>query len=134
MAGSPRMRIVEPISDRARLATLMASADVLVHGCDAETYGLVVAEARASGLPLIVPDGGGALEQLQQGAGIAYSSRTPRSLEEAIIRVADERENFRQIALQRSRVPTLERHFEQLFQHFEKLDEPRVPNAFRAAA
>ena len=36
----------------------LASADALVHGCEAETFCLVAAEARASGTPMIVPDRG----------------------------------------------------------------------------
>ena len=52
------------IRDRALLARYYASADVLVHGSAAETYGLVVAEAICSGLPVVVPDRGGAAKEL----------------------------------------------------------------------
>ena len=50
--------VVPRFSDRDELARLVASADALVHGCEAETFCLVAAEARASGIPLIVPDSG----------------------------------------------------------------------------
>lgn len=48
--------------DREQLARALASSDALLHGSSAETFGLVVAEALCAGLPIIVPDAGGALE------------------------------------------------------------------------
>lgn len=57
--------------DRESIATALASADAFLHGSAAETYGLVVAEAICSGLPVIVPDRGGAAAL----AGPAYASR-----------------------------------------------------------
>src|SRR5205823_6380227 len=48
--------------DGDRLATALASADAFVHGCPHETFGLSVAQAIASGLPIVVPDRGGAAE------------------------------------------------------------------------
>ena len=41
---------------------MLASADAYLHGCPAETFGLVIAEALCAGLPQIVPDRGGAAE------------------------------------------------------------------------
>ena len=61
LASRMRNVIISPrITDRGQLAQLLASADGLVHGCEAETFCLVAAEARASGIPLIVPDRGAA--------------------------------------------------------------------------
>ena len=57
------------LADRRELARLLASADALVHGCEAETFCMVAAEARASGIPLIVPDRGAALDQRVAGSG-----------------------------------------------------------------
>ncbi|HEY6460335.1 MAG TPA: glycosyltransferase, partial [Polyangiaceae bacterium] len=56
----PGVRFLGFEPDRAKLASLLASADLLVHGCPYETFGLGVAEAVASGLPVVVPDAGGA--------------------------------------------------------------------------
>src|SRR4051794_5676045 len=50
------LAVLPRISDRHELARLLASADGLVHGCEAETFCMVAAEARASGVPLIVRD------------------------------------------------------------------------------
>ncbi|MGN6850303.1 MAG: glycosyltransferase, partial [Sphingomicrobium sp.] len=61
--------VLPRITDRLELARLLASADALVHGCEAETFCMVAAEARASGVPLIVPDRGATVDQLVSGAG-----------------------------------------------------------------
>jgi alpha-1,6-mannosyltransferase len=61
-AGSPHIRLFNPVYDRARLARIMASCDAYIHGSVSEPFGLVVSEALASGAPLIVPSVGGAAE------------------------------------------------------------------------
>lgn len=58
-AGDPHVHILPPIRDRTLLAAHLASADALVHGCESETFGLIPAEAMASGLPVVGPDRGG---------------------------------------------------------------------------
>lgn len=78
---NPHVRLVAPISDRKAFATVLASADALVHGCEAETFCMVAAEAQASGLPIIVPDDGGAADRLVAGGGGAcYRSRGAEAL------------------------------------------------------
>ena len=47
-AGKAHFHLIPPIRDRGLLAAHLASADVLVHGCDSETFGLLPAEAMAS--------------------------------------------------------------------------------------
>ena len=80
----PHIRLLAPIADRPAMARLMASADALVHGCDSETYCMVASEARASGLPLIVPDSGGAGEQVALGAGSTYRAGDPGDLAQVL--------------------------------------------------
>lgn len=58
--------------DRDRLAVTLASGDLLLHGCPFETFGLGVAEAIASGLPVVVPDAGGAAEQAPAESAAQY--------------------------------------------------------------
>ncbi len=58
-AGKAHVRVLGAVSDRAELARLMASSDALLHGSTSETFGMVVGEALAGGLPLIVPAFGG---------------------------------------------------------------------------
>jgi alpha-1,6-mannosyltransferase len=61
-ARAPGVCLAGFVSDRARLASALASADALLHGSSAETYGSAVAEALRAGLPVIVPERGGAAE------------------------------------------------------------------------
>ena len=111
-----------PIRDRSELALLLASADALVHGCESETFCLVAAEARASGVPLIVPDGGAAVDQLAEGAGTIYKAGRERSLEEAIARfVSRGPELQRAAAVRASRSRTMDEHFAELFGRYESL-------------
>lgn len=74
VAGNPHIRLLAPIADRLALARLMASCDALVHGCEAETFSMVAAEAAASGLPLIAPDRGGAADHARANGGWLYRS------------------------------------------------------------
>ena len=58
--GTPNIYIAGQEDNRDHLANLMASSDLLAHGSASETYGRVIAEALASGLPIVVPNQGGA--------------------------------------------------------------------------
>src|SRR6202007_2561737 len=69
VAANPHVLMLAPITDRPALAQLLASADALIHGCEAETFCLVAAEARAAGLPLIAPARGGASDQARASGG-----------------------------------------------------------------
>lgn len=51
----------------AELAVLYASADIFLFPSISETYGNVVLEAMASGLPCIVANGGGSADFIEQG-------------------------------------------------------------------
>lgn len=88
-AASGRIRLLGHISDRDLVARLMASADALVHACEAETFGLVLAEALACGTPVIVPDRGGAFEQLRPGCGLSYPAGAKAGLTRALFELLD---------------------------------------------
>jgi alpha-1,6-mannosyltransferase len=66
------VHLLGAVSDRGLMARLYASADLLVHGSGAETYGLVVAEAICSGLPVVVPDRGGASDFAPRARSAVY--------------------------------------------------------------
>lgn len=51
------------------LARYIASADAMVHGGDSETFGLVVAEAMACGLPVVGVDAGAVPELVDESVG-----------------------------------------------------------------
>lgn len=118
----PSCAVMPRVDDRQELARLVASADALVHGCEAETFCLVAAEARASGIPLIVPDRGAALDQLLPGTGGTYSAGSEQSLSEAIVQFVRRGPEFQRAAAARSsRVRTMDQHFAALFARFEQL-------------
>jgi alpha-1,6-mannosyltransferase len=135
--GAAHVRILPPITDRPELARLLASADALVHGCEAETFCMVAAEARASGIPLIVPDGGAAAGHFVRGAGALYRAGSERSLVRAIERFVDGGPELQRArAVHWSGVRTMTEHFEQLFERYRILRraEERVPAAIGVEA
>jgi alpha-1,6-mannosyltransferase len=117
IAGNPHIHLLAPIADRATLATVMASADTLVHGCEAETFGLVVAEAAASGLPLIVPTEGGEADLALPACAELYEPSDPSAAAEAILRMLRrDRSVLRQAAVASAHgARTMDTHFEELF-------------------
>lgn len=85
IGGNPHIRLFEPQRDRPAFAAILASADAVVHGCEAETFCMVAAEARASGTPVIVPDAGGAADHARTGAGLTYRAGSVLSLTQAVL-------------------------------------------------
>lgn len=116
IGGNPHIRLLKPERNRARFAAILASADALVHGCEAETFCLSAAEARASGVPVIVPDRGGAADHAEGGGGLAYTAADPEALAEAILAMA-----LRGWPRTASPVQTMRGHFTQLFAHYQTL-------------
>ena len=123
LASRMRNVIISPrITDRGQLAQLLASADGLVHGCEAETFCLVAAEARASGIPLIIPDRGAALDQLIPGAGTMYRGGCEISLERAIRRFIERGPELqRALAARSCQVRSMDEHFAELFARYSEL-------------
>ncbi|MDO7835576.1 glycosyltransferase [Sphingobium sp. HBC34] len=122
-ANNPHIQLLAPVHDRAILAELLASADALVHGCEAETFCMVAAEARASGLPVIVPDDGGASDQARSGGGLLYRAGQADSLAAAIIAFAKD-DPARQRAIATALAPsvmTMDDHFDRLFATYARI-------------
>lgn len=77
-------RIVVPGEWRGdALETLWGRTDLLVHTSRSETYGMVVAEALARGIPSIVADGTGAVEA-QAGIGATFPPGDVDALTESL--------------------------------------------------
>ena len=64
------------------LEAVWGATDLLVHTSRAETYGMVVAEALARGIPAVVASGTGAVEALRVGA--AFPAGDPAALAEVL--------------------------------------------------
>jgi alpha-1,6-mannosyltransferase len=70
--------------DQRQLARLLASCDVLVHPGDRETFGLIVLEAMACGLPVVATNKGGVAELVDAETGILAEPNDVASLAGAI--------------------------------------------------
>jgi len=117
IGNNPHICLAQAVTDRERLARLLASADALIHGCEAETFCMVAAEARASGLPLIVPDMGGASDQFREGQGMRYEAANASSLAAAITAFIDADPGRQRAAASADalHVRTMDEHFADLF-------------------
>lgn len=71
------------VSDRGALARALSAADVAFAPSVAETFGLSILEAMASGTPVITSVTGGAPELLAPGAGVAVAA-TPAGLADGV--------------------------------------------------
>ncbi|MEZ5079514.1 MAG: glycosyltransferase family 1 protein [Thermoleophilia bacterium] len=73
------------------LSTAFASADIFCLPSATETYGQVVMEASASGLPVIVTDAGGAQELVENGrTGLVVPADRPGDLSRALLRLGSD--------------------------------------------
>ncbi|MDP8998546.1 MAG: glycosyltransferase [Myxococcota bacterium] len=109
--------------DRAILASALANADLLVHGCPYETSGLAVAEGIACGLPVVVPDEGGAAECADPTCSETYRALDPEACAAAIERllVRSPVELRAHAFAAASRVPTVEQHVTRVLSVYDEL-------------
>lgn len=119
---NPHIQPLAPIRDRLEMATLLASADLLIHGAASETFGMVQAEAMASGLPIIVPDEGAAVDHIRPGAGLTYATGDAASCAATIIEAIDTLPTLRRGARTASEtVRTMDVHFDELFAAYQRV-------------
>ena len=77
---------VEFAGFRADVDKELADADLLIHLCPAEPFGLAILESMAAGVPVLVPDRGGAGSLVVEGAsGFRFEADSARSLAERIL-------------------------------------------------
>jgi alpha-1,6-mannosyltransferase len=122
------VHLLGSVPDRAMMARLYASADLLVHGSGAETYGLVVAEAICSGLPVVVPDSGGASDFAPRARSAVYPTGDGDACAAAILRlVASAGPVDGDTALNRDgSVRSADAHFVALFGLYQRMIERRA--------
>lgn len=116
--------------DRHELAGNLASADVLIHGCPFETFGLSIAEALSCGLPCVVPDDGGAAEMHDPASGERYRatnvSAFVAAVERLLVRVEVDPDALRAAAVATAaKLPSVERHFEEQIALYQELLDRR---------
>ena len=122
--GIEHVKLMGFTSDREELADALSSADYFIHGSAAETYGLVVAEAICSGLPVIVPARGGAGDLAAHDYSETYEPGNAGDLSNAILKMLD-RDRTKMVeacafAAENS-IGTMDDHFRMLFQVYENL-------------
>lgn len=81
---SKQVSLIHFQQDACTLATLMASCDVLVHPGLQETFGLVVLEAMACGLPVVGMASGGVAELVDDKTGILVKPGSMEDLAQGI--------------------------------------------------
>lgn len=109
--------------DPHELPRVLAGADAFVHGSAAETYGLAVGEAICAGVPVVVPDRGGAAALVQHGAGERYATGDARACAAAIDRVLARDREWSRAACRRAAqgIADLDDHFAALFARYRLL-------------
>jgi alpha-1,6-mannosyltransferase len=109
--------------DRDEMAAVMASADAMLHGSAAETYGLVVAEAICAGTPVVVPNVGGAADLADPAHSETYTPGRPGQAAAALLRLLgrDRAALAEGCRAARDRIGTMDDHFVHLFEHYEQL-------------
>jgi glycosyltransferase involved in cell wall biosynthesis len=84
------VRHVGYIASQPHLAALYRAADILVHAAQEETFGNVVAEAMACGLPVVAASGGGVVELIRHGrTGLLVPPGQPALLADALAQLLD---------------------------------------------
>ncbi|MGE7959479.1 glycosyltransferase family 4 protein [Pseudomonas sp. NPDC089530] len=76
--------VIDEFCPTAQLARLLASADALVHAGDQETFGLVILEAMASGIPVVAVDAGAFQEIVTAESGLLCAPNDPLAMADAV--------------------------------------------------
>ena len=116
-SGLAHIHVAGAETNRHKLAQMLASADALLHGSTAETFGFVVAEALCSGTPLIVPAAGGAGDLARPAYAETYKPGDVEDAARAIERLLS-RDRAEMSAKARTaglELGGMDRHFAQLF-------------------
>ncbi|MDR3527614.1 MAG: glycosyltransferase [Rhizomicrobium sp.] len=117
-AGVPHVHLAGWLKDRATVARVLASADVLLHGSSAETYGFAVAEALCCGTPVVVPNSGGAADLASPAYAETYTPGDAAAAAKSLLTLLsrDRAElSVAACAAAKRRIGDLDSHFDTLF-------------------
>lgn len=76
--------VIDEFCPAHRVAQLMASADALLHAGDQETFGLVILEAMACGIPVVAVAAGAFKEIVEQSCGLLCTPNNPQAMANAV--------------------------------------------------
>ena len=76
--------VIDHFCPTEEVARLMASADALLHAGDRETFGLVILEAMASGIPVVAVAAGAFGELVPDNCGILCKPNDPAAMADAV--------------------------------------------------
>ncbi|MEM9861083.1 MAG: glycosyltransferase [Myxococcota bacterium] len=105
------------------LDAALEAGDAFLHGGAAETYGLVVAEALAAGLPVVVPNVGGAADLAEPTYAEVYEPGDAADCARAVERLLARDPQTLRAAARAKRLRTLDEHFADLFARYDALIE-----------
>src|SRR3546814_14006471 len=78
--GPDNVTVVVEFCPASQVARLMASADALVHAGDKETFGLVILEAMASGIPVVAVAAGAFSEIVNETWRLMCNTYNPKAV------------------------------------------------------
>ena len=122
-AATPGVCLAGFTSNREEIASAYASSDIYVHGSAAETFGLSIAEAICSGLPVVAPDMGGAADLVQNPFENLYKAGDPQDCARAVEKAQTiSKADWEQHTSSRIQfIKKTDEHFQNLFNYYEKL-------------
>lgn len=122
-AETPGVCLAGFTSNREEIASAYASSDIYLHGSAAETFGLSIAEAICSGLPVVAPDMGGAADLVQNPFGNLYQAGNAKDCARAIEKAQNiSKKEWKKHTQERTLfIKKTDEHFKNLFNYYEKL-------------
>jgi glycosyltransferase involved in cell wall biosynthesis len=109
------------------LAAAYAAGDIFVFTGAEETFGNVVVEAMASGLPVVAPNSGGVVDLVEHGkTGYLYPSEDPKKLMQAVKKIVADPKLAQQMGLAgraKAEDYSWENSFNILFENYNRLRE-----------